>query len=172
VYALGIVLYEALTGAVPFQADSVEELARLHQETLPQSPRELNPRVPASLEGITLKAMAKVPAARFANANELASALKDFNGGFEREAGDQSRSTRMVMDSAVVDQQNLEPVLPATEISSKAGDHPESQGVQRAGRDWLGFDLVTWLLALLALIFVGGLIPFWLWVYFFLYPPG
>jgi len=175
VYALGIVLYEALTGAVPFQADSVEELARLHQETLPKSPRELNPRVPASLEGITLRAMAKAPAARFANANELASALNDFNGGYEREAGgvgDQPRGSRMVMDSVAVDQQDLEPVLPATEISSKAGDPPEPQGVQRAARDRLGFDLVTWLLALLALIFVGGLIPFWLWVYFFLNPPG
>lgn len=75
VYALGIVLYEALTGQVPFQADTpaAVALARLH--TTPAHPRELAPGTPRLLDEVVMKALAREPERRFASAGEFRTAL-------------------------------------------------------------------------------------------------
>ncbi len=79
VYGLGAVLYASLTGRAPFEGARFRVLrAVLRDDPLP--PRELAPDVPASLEAVCLRAMAKDPAQRFASAAALAAALDDPSG--------------------------------------------------------------------------------------------
>jgi serine/threonine-protein kinase len=75
IYSLGIVLYELLTGRVPFACDSEYELMRAQLE---DAPRTLAPGIPQGLEQIVLRALAKQPAARFQSADEFRAALLQF----------------------------------------------------------------------------------------------
>jgi hypothetical protein len=78
IYSLGVVLYEMLTGVRPFSGSSgVEILQKVLVET-PRMPRSLRRSVPKELEAICLKAMAKKPEDRYATADELAQALRQF----------------------------------------------------------------------------------------------
>jgi len=76
VYALGVVLFEMLTGQVPFQADNRWGVYLQHVSTPPRSVRELNPAVPEALERIVMQALAKAPQDRCQSAEEMAQALK------------------------------------------------------------------------------------------------
>jgi eukaryotic-like serine/threonine-protein kinase len=81
VYGLGVVLYELLTGTVPFAGPS---LAGLRQRILTETPRpirSLNEEVPPELERICVKCLAKVADDRYASADELAEALTTFLNG-------------------------------------------------------------------------------------------
>ncbi|HJS43409.1 MAG TPA: protein kinase [Gemmatimonadales bacterium] len=74
-YAVGIVLFECLTGRVPYLADTPWALVAKHIEEDPPSPRVLNADVPEGLAAVILTAMAKDPAQRFASASEMLDAL-------------------------------------------------------------------------------------------------
>lgn len=86
-YALGTVLYELLTGRKPFGGDSLAQIreAVLHHE--PAAPQVLNPAVPEALSMIAMRAMAREPAARFASAQEMAQALRQWLAQQARSAG-------------------------------------------------------------------------------------
>ncbi|HWH32295.1 MAG TPA: Stk1 family PASTA domain-containing Ser/Thr kinase [Egibacteraceae bacterium] len=71
VYALGCVLYEMLTGRQPFAADSAVALAYKHVSEDPVPPTHLNPDISATLEAVTIKAMAKDPRQRYQTARDL-----------------------------------------------------------------------------------------------------
>ncbi|RJQ04190.1 MAG: Stk1 family PASTA domain-containing Ser/Thr kinase [Bacillota bacterium] len=70
-YALGVVLYEMLTGQVPFEGESPVSVALKHIREAVPSPREINPRVPPSAERVVLKAMAKDVDRRYQSASEM-----------------------------------------------------------------------------------------------------
>ncbi|HYY73845.1 MAG TPA: protein kinase, partial [Solirubrobacterales bacterium] len=74
-YSIGVMLYEALTGRVPFEADSPVTVALKQVSERPHAPSELNPAVPRALDAVVLKALAKDPANRFASAEEFIRAL-------------------------------------------------------------------------------------------------
>ena len=78
IYALGIVLFESLTGQRPFSGDGAAAVALARLTTTPPRPSALRPGVPAALDAIVLRAMALDPAARYATAAAMASALEGY----------------------------------------------------------------------------------------------
>ena len=70
-YSVGVILYEMLTGRVPFEAESPVAVAIKQIESTVTPPSALNPEIPAGLEEITLRAMQKDPAARYQSAAEM-----------------------------------------------------------------------------------------------------
>ena len=75
VYALGIVLYEMLTGHVPFDGDNPVVVAMQHIQDAPIPPRQCNPSIPVALEEILLRCLKKVPEKRFRDGSQLAGAF-------------------------------------------------------------------------------------------------
>jgi len=71
VYSVGVILYEMLTGKVPFEADSPVAVAIKQIESTVTPPSSLNPDIPAGLEDITLRALQKDPASRYQSAAEM-----------------------------------------------------------------------------------------------------
>jgi eukaryotic-like serine/threonine-protein kinase len=78
VYSLGAVLYELLTGQVPFFGLAIKQAREAALKELPIAPRNLNPRIPAYLDWVCQRCLAKKPAERFASAAEMAEALERF----------------------------------------------------------------------------------------------
>ncbi len=75
VYALGIVMFELLTGRLPFSGESAVSIALKHLQSETPSPKRWNPTLPQSMENVVLKAMAKDPFHRFASVDEMQSDL-------------------------------------------------------------------------------------------------
>jgi tetratricopeptide (TPR) repeat protein/predicted Ser/Thr protein kinase len=74
-YSLGVLMYEMLTGTLPFKADSARELLLKHQAENPRDPRELNPGISAGLSQVVMKCLEKDPGTRFQSAAEIRGAL-------------------------------------------------------------------------------------------------
>jgi eukaryotic-like serine/threonine-protein kinase len=75
-YSIGVILYELLTGAVPFEGETAVAIAFKQVSAEPRAPSELNPSLPPSLDAVVLHALAKDPAQRYADADELIAALQ------------------------------------------------------------------------------------------------
>ncbi len=71
IYSVGVVLYEMLTGEVPFTGDTPVEIAMKHLSTVPSAPSELNEKVPHDLDAIVLRALSKDPESRYQGAEEM-----------------------------------------------------------------------------------------------------
>ncbi len=76
IYAIGVVLYELLTGRVPFEGETAVTIALQHVSRTPQPPSALNPAVPQALDAIVLRALEKDPAARYRSAEQAIAALE------------------------------------------------------------------------------------------------
>ncbi|MDO0821663.1 Stk1 family PASTA domain-containing Ser/Thr kinase [Desulfosporosinus nitroreducens] len=76
IYSLGIVLYELLTGKVPYDGETPIAIALKHLQQEPVPPSKLNPRIAKELEGVIMRAIAKSPEQRYVSAKEL---LEDLN---------------------------------------------------------------------------------------------
>ena len=74
-YSLGVLMYEMLTGALPFKAASARELVQKHLTEPPRDPRELNPGISAGLSQVVMKCLEKDPGTRFQTAVEVREAL-------------------------------------------------------------------------------------------------
>ena len=81
IYALGVVLYQLLTGQVPFERESTLDLLRAVTFDEPTRPRRLQPRLPRDLEAITLHCLEKEPSRRYPTALALAEDLERFLAG-------------------------------------------------------------------------------------------
>jgi len=156
VYSIGVIMYEMLTGQLPFSAATSTELASMHRQVLPPNPRELNPEIPPELEQILLKILSKEPAARYRTADQLGRVL-------------------VTLQQESIQRENIPPQSNTNRASVAAAtqpfESPAAPEVTGPKPNPLDMDWMTILLALLALITVGGLIPFFLWVYFVYNPP-
>jgi eukaryotic-like serine/threonine-protein kinase len=135
-YSIGVLLYEALTGRVPFEGDSAVAVALKQVSEPPRPPSRLNPAVPPALDAVVLKTLAKDPANRFASADEFAAAL---------DAAEADPSTSPVGDTAA-----FAPVAaaPGTEVrGAPAAPPPEAPPPSEARGRW------RW--AVLALLLLG-----------------
>lgn len=159
VYSLGVIMYEMLTGQLPFTADSAAELVRLHREAMPKAPRQLNPTIPVALEQILLKVLSKGPSARYRTADQLGRVLLTFR--------EQAKAVTREIQPAVSSQ--VQSNSPGSSIQPSTA--PVTDEEEPLQKNPLDIDWVTIALGLLAFIAVGGLVPFWLWVYFVLNPP-
>ncbi len=85
-YSLGVVLYEMVTGRLPFDADTPVSVALKHMQEKPKEPIEVNPNVPKAVNKIIMKALQKDPNLRYQSATEMLTdlnrALKNPNGDF------------------------------------------------------------------------------------------
>lgn len=81
IYSLGVVLYEASTGTLPFDGPDAVSVALMQVRDQPPAPRDINPDIDPVFEAIILTAMQKDPNARFATANDMRLALNDFLAG-------------------------------------------------------------------------------------------
>lgn len=155
IYALGIILYEMLTGQVPHKAETpIATVMKRINEPLPL-PRSLNPNIPAPVERVLLKALAVNPADRFDNATELAESLKAAFGPNPHEVLPHVTATQVspapAKTAVPTDQQtrvSAPPVIPA--------DAPRKSGLPL---NIVGFGAIG-LILLLILVGIGVLIFF------------
>jgi serine/threonine-protein kinase len=75
-YSIGVILYELLTGVVPFEGETAVAIAFKQVSAEPRPPSALNPSLPRSLDAVVLRALAKDPAERYADADQLIAALQ------------------------------------------------------------------------------------------------
>jgi serine/threonine-protein kinase len=163
VYSLGVVMYELLTGRPPFVAKTAEKLAQLHREASPTLPSQFNPAINAELEQIILKVLSKEPSARYRTADQLGRVLMNF--------GAARKSPAVALVEPIP-----EPVPPAPTPAPthapqivRPAPRPVPASVSPAeivDDDILDFDWISVVLGLVALLAVGGLIPFWMFIYY------
>src|SRR5450755_2207914 len=75
-YSIGVILYELLTGVVPFEGETAVAIAFKQVSAEPRPPSTVNPALPVVLDAVVLRALAKDPAARYADADEFIGALQ------------------------------------------------------------------------------------------------
>ena len=183
-YSAGVVLYEMLTGRLPFEGETPVSVAIQHINSIPIPPRDLNPDIPSALEAITLKAMSPKAENRYASADEMLADLEEFRKNPDvtpehaRQDDDalMEEPTRVVPVSEIRQEESQQRVRRTQPEANRDRDRiPEQQArrasrVERpAARD--GYDdydeeprrrgVPPFLIAILAiLVFVGGLIFF------------
>jgi serine/threonine protein kinase len=157
IYALGIILFEMLTGQVPHKAETpLATVVKRLNEPLPL-PRSLNPDIPEAVERVLLKALAVEPKLRFDSAGEMAAALK---AAFGEKAGE------LLAD---VDKTYITPVegktaAPLSEASPSTGGPAKSSASTKLALpvNIFGFSAIALLIGLV-LCGIGVLIAFQLW---------
>lgn len=133
VYSLACVLYEALTGDVPFTGDSVEHLVAAHIAMPPPRPSIANPRVPAALDDVVARGMAKHPDDRYGTAGGLGrAAQRALAGGNHSLPG--ADTTRPLAGAG-------------------RGNEPEGRKTRGRGRAWL----LPTVIAVVAVLILAGI---------------
>ena len=100
-YSAGVVLYEMLTGKVPFTGDSAIEIAMKHVNELPKPPSSLRPEIPPELDQIVLRALAKDPEDRYQTAEEFIEDLERVEAGLPISRSTATAATAILAGAAV-----------------------------------------------------------------------
>jgi len=148
-YSLGIVLFEMLTGRVPFHADSEYELMRAQVEQTPTAPRTFAPGIPPLVEAAVLRALEKEPSARFASASEFRAVLLEAVGAVEPPARSIAAAAPM-KPTRVAELTVMPPSVPAAHV-----------GGPTTRRTIFSPDSKYWVGAA-ALLVIGAVIALWL----------
>ena len=121
VYSVGIVLYELLTGKLPFNGETPLEIAMKHLSEVPKPPSELRPEIPADLDMIVLRALAKDPGDRFESAEEMERELARVAGGGGVTSETAEAATAVLAGAGVADTR-------ADDDLAAPGSRPEGRG--------------------------------------------
>ncbi len=154
-YSLGVILYEAVTGQVPFQGESPVSVAMKHVQEPVVAPSKLVPNLPAPLERIILKAMQKDPARRYLSAAEFLEDLRYF----QRE-GDSRAFTAPLFGSDDQETRVMNPLLPGERDEN--GKDPDERSGKKKNR-----PLIVAIILLSAALITG----LFLFYYFFINVP-
>ena len=139
-YSLGVVLYEMLTGELPFDADTPLGIAMKHVNGHLRPPQTVNPAVPDGINAVTVRLLAKHPEDRYASDAELIEDLERVIAGLEPAAATTQMMTRVM------------PAAMSTGTTRLAPPAPPPQGARRDKKRRGVAPLILTLLALLALI--------------------
>lgn len=168
VYSLGVILYEMLTGKLPFEADDATELARLHRVATPVPPIQYNSEIPQTLNQIILKVLSKEPTSRYRTTDQLGRILETIKKQISQSHQEPNQRKEPafyekppVIHQPVVQKPIEQNVFPPRTIRKVPDDEYGSRNSQFSGVDWLTIGL-----SLIAVLTVGGLIPFWIYIYF------
>ena len=153
IYSSGVVLYEMLTGRLPFEGDSAVSVAIQHLSSVPLSPRDINENVPEALELICMKAMNPNPDRRYASAEAMLEDLEKFR---------KDPSTNMeYIRAELKEKDDVEPTqpIPADEVASavrktRKTDEKPLQENNKMNKKLL-FGIIGGFAALLILIFAA-----------------
>ena len=146
IYSLGVMMYEMLTGGLPFTGNTLGEIAVQHMNAKPVPPHEKNPEIPLELERITLKAMNAELSERYQSANELLSDLEAFI----------HTPVTIEGDGADYENPDVKPVRSSTELSR------ERYKLRRRRSGVVSFMSGTFGLLVLAVALFAFLWNFWL----------
>jgi eukaryotic-like serine/threonine-protein kinase len=133
-YSIGVMLYEALTGRVPFEGESAVAVAMKQVSQMPQRPSSIQPRVSPALDAVVMRALEKDPGQRFQSADAFIAALDQAM----REPGAAGRGTT-----------SFAALPPVVAVPEEDGEDPDEK--RRRRRNW-------WILGALVAILIGALI--------------
>ncbi len=151
-YSLGIVLYEMLTGKVPFTGDTPVEIAMKHLSQVPEPPSTLRPEVPHDLDAVVMRALAKDPDQRYGSAEEMDADLARVARGVAVSRETEDAMTQVLAGAGVAASQTMvtkpgpvatPPIPPAYRPPTPYYDYEEPPGRR---------SLLPWLLALLLIV--------------------
>ena len=131
-YSIGVILYEALTGRVPFEADSAVAVAMKQVSQTPQRPSSINPRVSPALDAVVMRALAKDPGERFQSADAFIAAL---DAALKEPAGDGTA--------------DFAALPPAVAVPVEAEELDEEEEARKRRRLWIAAAIVAVLIGLL-----------------------
>ena len=118
IYSAGVVLYEMLTGRLPFEGDSAVSVAIQHLSSVPLAPREIDPDIPEPLELICMKAMNSDPNKRYASADAMIEDLEKFR----RDPSVDMDYIRQELTAPAADTEPTMP-LPTAQVASAVKKH-------------------------------------------------
>ena len=161
VYSIGVMMFELLTGQLPFTADSQAALALKHIQEPPPHTSDLNPAVPEQLDLIVNKVLAKEPAGRYRTAGQLGRILSSYRQSSWADTGPTAVTAveTMAVDSAVTSEQPTQAFPYPGQTVLDYSNLPTTI-MEKEGTDWLAVGL-----GVLALVALLGLIPLWYFVY-------
>jgi eukaryotic-like serine/threonine-protein kinase len=106
-YSLGIVLYEMLTGHVPFTGDTPVEIAMKHLSMVPEPPSDLRPEVPHALDAVVMRALAKDPEQRYESAEEMDAELARVGRGLAVSRQTEEAMTQVLSGAGITSAQTM-----------------------------------------------------------------
>jgi serine/threonine-protein kinase len=125
-YSVGIVLYEMLTGKVPFTGDSAIEIAMKHLNEPPKPPSKIRPEIPEELDQVVLRALAKNPEDRYQTAEEFSEDLHRVEAGLPLSPETSEAATALLTGAALVGDGGSTEVLAGTAVTKPQGAQPQA----------------------------------------------